>query len=213
MKRRTWLRLFATFLIASFKQVEIRLFNIAQGDDATSTSTPSNEDVDYFLGSNARWLINRRQGVVSAWKLDEARPLWSRDGVVFRLPKRTNGAAQNLQPIQDQPFRHAVEFFGRVYFLLDDSARQTPSAAKRPRERGDNLLISLDLRAQGRLVWARRAQEFARFFSNAPAALSFLDKIAALDNDELLIQIKSDFETKLFVLDAADGTLRRLIND
>ena len=189
------------------------MFNIAQGDDATSTSTPSNEDVDYFLGSNARWLINRRQGVVSAWKLDEAQPLWSRDGVVFRLPKRTNGAAQNLQQIQDQPFRHAVEFFGRVYFLLDDSARQNPSAAKRPRERGDNLLISLDLRAQGRLVWARRAQEFARFFSNAPAALCFLDKIAALDNDELLIQIKSDFETKLFVLDAADGTLRRLIND
>ena len=160
------------------------------------------------VSSNARWFVDKRHGVISAWSLVDAAPLWSSNGVVYRALGSANSAVKELtQP--EAPSVPATEIFGRVYFFLNDVAarRALPSASASVRQ--DDLLIALDPYAQGRLVWKRRAQDFAPFFpSYDKRALGFVGDVQPLPNDELLVQVAAERETKRFALNAATGEPR-----
>ena len=179
-------------------------------NDNESQHSTSNDKFDYYVGSNARWLVDRERGVVSAWSLKEEIPLWSRDGVVYRATPIANVATQEIKN-QDHLFSSpATEIFGRVYFLLDDVAHSSRSESLRPSlTRRDDLLIALDRQAQGRLVWERRAQDFIPFFPKN-ARLRFLNDIKATANDELLVYIQAENTIKGFALNAATGEPRPL---
>ena len=169
-------------------------------EDATSYS---------YVGSNARWLVDRKRGIVSAWSLEEASPLWSLDGVVYRISPNANHAIP-ITKISEKVFPpSAWEIFGRVYFLLDDVA-DSRSFHKTPTRR-DALLIAIDPNAQGRLVWECRAQDFAPFFpKNARGRLRFIDNVNSSPRDELVVLVQGEKEIKRFALDAATGTPRLL---
>ena len=101
------------------------------------------------------------------------------------------------------------EIFGRVYLFLDDitglSDNEPPPSLKK------NLLIALDPRAQGRLVWRRRAEDFALFFAPQERnVLCFRNEVVPLPNDELLVQVQGKRKVKRFALDAATGAFRLL---
>ena len=166
-------------------------------DDATA---------EYYVGSNARWRLDRRHGVISAWSLEKPFPLWSQDGVVFRSRPQVKGVVKEVARKEKSAISPATEIFHRVYFFLDDVARKD---ARSP-ERRDDLLIALDPNAQGRLVWKRNAQDFAHFFSEDAGALRFLDEIQPAPNDQLLVSVQGQDEVRRFTLDAATGVPRLL---
>lgn len=178
--------------------------------DSEPQFSANNAKFDYYAGSNARWFVDRERGVVSAWSLKEALPLWSRDGIVYRAAPTANIATQEIKS-RDNLFRSpAPEIFGRVYFFLDDVACPSRSeTSRRPQIQRDNLLIALDPQAQGRLVWERRAQDFAPFFPKN-ARLRFINDIKALPNDELLVRLQAENSSKVFALNAATGEARPL---
>lgn len=206
MQRRAFLFTFATLLVSTLKKNDASssALVVPTNDVASSLSTDERDFV-CFVGSNARWLVDRRQGVVSAWRLNEARPLWSQDGVVFRVCRRPSDAFERFKSVEPSRYRQATEIFGRVYFLLDDAPADSDD------ERRDTLLVALDPRAQGRLVWRRRAQEFAPFFPAAPPrSLYFAADVEAAPNDELLVKIQAGDRVNRFALDAANGAFRSL---
>lgn len=173
---------------------------VAQEADEASRDDASR--FDYYVGADARWLVDRRDNVVSAWSLQEDRPLWSRDGVVFRENKRPTDVIASFKKISAEP-KPATEIFGRVYFFLNLQAPQNDERNVRRNE----LLVALDPRAQGRLVWKLRAPDFAFLFSPDVSSLQFLDAIAPLPNDRLLIVVQGDGETRSIEIDAATGAL------
>lgn len=165
----------------------------------TCNDTTSNNLILY-ADKQARWLADLRLGVVSAWDVERDIPLWSRDGVVFRVAQRPNDAISDLRAATRQKPLPTLTIFGRVYFFLNDA------------------LIALDPSAQGRLVWRRNAVDFASFFdapNNASPLLraddalpSLVPKIRPAPNDRLLIQARRGQETKSFLIDAASGEFR-----
>ena len=182
---------------------------VAQSVGDRVVVTKENARFLLYLGSNARWLVDRRHGVVSAWALEEERPLWSSSGVVFRLNPASNRDIQNAANLKFSTPRPTTEIFGRVYLFLDDitglSDNETPPSLRK------NLLIALDPRAQGRLVWRRRAEDFALFFAPQERnVLRFRNEVVPLPNDELLVRIQGESEAKRFALDAATGAFRLL---
>lgn len=188
-------------VIAQTASVDLSRFH-----EQTAT-TNKNATYDYFVGSNARWIIDRLHGAVLAWDREKNTPLWSQDGVVYRTQPLINHVSEEVVFPAETLASQAPEIFGRVYFFLD--ARRTPKEAQ-PCFRRDNLLIALDVKAQGRLVWQVDVQDFASFFPpNERRALRFLNEIRAASNDALLIQIQSEQEIKPFLLDAATGRLVR----
>lgn len=167
-----------------------------------------NLNLEYYVGSNARWLVDRRLGVISALSLDNASPLWSKDGVVFRAAHTAILSLKEVTPSQNATSRPAIEAFGRVYFFLDAPSLFQDVA---PRFQNNALLVALDSKAQGRLAWKLNVQEFAPFFSPEDRRdLRFLNKIQSTANDELLVSIQSERELKRFALDAATGRPRFL---
>lgn len=178
-----------------------------RGDD----SSVDNERFALFIGSNARWLVDRRLGAITAWDLKRDVPLWTRDGVAYRVARRPNYDISNFSAIVAEPAR---EFFGRVYFLLDAPDAKSASFDDESNvvERRDDLLVALDARAQGRLVWSRRADDFAPFFPPAPKNVRpngrFVSLPQTLPNDLLEVQVELNQEVKRFLLDAADGEPR-----
>jgi hypothetical protein len=183
-----------------------RIAAFASGDNR-SQNINDGANVELFVGSNARWLVDKRRRVVSALSLETETPLWSRNGVVFQANPLATSLSQDVAPAKNGS--PAPEFFGRVYFFLDDDA--TLRFGERPRVFADALLVALDPLAQGRLVWKLRAQDFAPFFpTEARQNLRFLPKIRPLPNDELLVQVLSEKETKHFALNAATGLPRPL---
>lgn len=154
------------------------------------------------------WLVDDSRGYVAALNPNDRQPLWSDDGVVFQHPKRLGRPP--LEPI-DRPHsssdseNRAATAFGRVYFLLDardDSAKLSP-------QKTFDLLIALDLHAQGRLVWTRRADEFQRFFplSNVDARCEFSGPPQPTRNDVVNIEIKRGDFRRVVSLNASDGSV------
>lgn len=199
---------FATCLFASVSEGAAP---VAPRRDAASPPSAAQEDArrfQYYVGANARWIIDLRLNVVSAWDRSLDVPLWSRDGVVFRVFQRPNDVKTDFKAATAQPPVPAPEFFGRVYFFLD------------------GVLVALDPRAQGRLVWKLYVEELTRFFSapknadlNAISGSSpaldqdakspvFLPKLRSLTDDRLLVQTRRGQELKTFVVDAASGEFR-----
>lgn len=168
-----------------------------------------NERFALFIGSNARWLVDRRLGAISAWDLKRDLPLWTRDGVAYRVARRPKYDISSFNAIVAEPAR---EFFGRVYFLLDAPDAKSALDKSNVVEHRDDLLVALDARAQGRLVWSRRADDFAPFFPPAPKNVRlngrFVGLPQTLPNDLLEIQVEFNQEVKRFQLDAADGEPR-----
>lgn len=172
------------------------------------TSATLTTYTELYQGSNARWLANKRYGVISAWKIERFTPLWSKDGVVFRLNPTRNDVFSTLNNAPTTRPVYATEIRKRVYFILDDVARRRVDANNgAPR---DNLLVALDSRAQGRLVWTRRANDFAAFFESDTSALRFAPPLLPLTDDELTIRVQNDQEVKEFAINAADGAFRLL---
>lgn len=202
----------ATSLLSTFNHHASDTLNRVQPPSGYSKSQTPQNNLDQVcrVSSNARWFVDKRHGVVSAWSLVDNAPLWSSNGVVFRVSNSKTNAVKELTKL-DIPTIPATEIFGRVYFFLNDvSARRALSSAP-ANFRQDNLLIALDPNAQGRLVWKRRAQDFAPFFPSCDKrALGFVDDIQILPNDELLIQVAAEGETKRFALNAATGEPRLL---
>lgn len=160
--------------------------------------------IELYQNADARWLINRRHGVISVWNLKDAAPLWSNDGVVFRLTPSRNNVVSILSATDAAPSKSATEINGRVYFFLDDVRRRR--VAEKATVRRNDLLVALDSRAQGRLVWTRRAKDFAPFFTSDASSLRFDSPIAPIANDKLTIRVRNDQEVKEFAIDAADGS-------
>lgn len=164
--------------------------------------------IEQYRGSNARWLVDRRRGSISAWELERPVPLWSNNGVVFRSTPQVTDVFSTFYNNAFQEAPLATEIFGRVYFFLDDvSQRSVPSESY---ARRDVLLVALDPQAQGRLVWTRRAKDFASFFNADASSLRFAPRLASLSNDKLAVQVFSDREIKEFAINAADGSFRSL---
>ena len=164
--------------------------------------------VDCYISSNARWQVDRRRGIVSAWDLERPLPLWSQDGVVFRLSPLSNEAISELNTTSAIP---ATEIFGRVYFFLNASAPRRENEKAESFRRQNDALLALDPRAQGRLVWICRAQDFASFFAPDAGALHFVPRVEILSNDELLIVVQSERQNaRSFAVDAATGIFRPL---
>lgn len=184
-------------------------YAVAQNGGERVVATDENERFSLYVGSNARWLVDRLQGSVSAWSLREDRPLWSPSGVVLRLKPSSYREIQSITELNSSIKRPTTEIFERVYFFLDDVTRlsvneNSPSLKK-------NQLIALDPRAQGRLVWRRRAEDFALFFAPQERnVLRFRNEVVPLPNDELLVRIQGESEAKRFALDAATGAFRLL---
>lgn len=196
----------------------LRLFFLALtvasplADAATYASTPYDKTpyVENYVGSNARWQVDRRHGVVSAWELERPLPLWSQDGVVFRLSPLANDAKFTLAPTADAPVP-ATEIFARVYFFLDAPSQRREHDADAPFTRRNDLLLALDPRSQGRLAWICRAQDFAVFFKPNQEPPQFVPRVESLPNDELLVVVETASEGgKRFAVDAATGTFRPL---
>lgn len=195
---------FTVCLLAAtpFSDSPSRLASSAQDDVASQRkrNLPNADDFELYVDKRARWLVDLRLGVVSAWELERDVPLWSRDGVVFRVAQRPTDVISDLNAASRRKPRPTFEIFGRVYFFVNDA------------------LVALDPRAQGRLVWKRNAADFAPFFAgprNAPSAgraddvsPSFIPKIASTLNDRLLVQARRGQETKSFIIDAASGEFR-----
>lgn len=171
------------------------------GEPPRAVAEPKRLDYALYLGKNARWLVDLRLNIVSAWALERDVPLWSRDGVVFRAKDRPNDVVADFATASKRPTAPAIEIFGRVYFFLNDA------------------LVALDPNAQGRLVWRRNAQDFARFFAATPplrdansnadnAKPSLIPEIRSLSGDRLLIEARFRQETLSFILDAASGDFR-----
>lgn len=190
------------FTATPFSEAPTRLISFAQDDDATrqKRDVSNANDFEIYVDKQARWLVDLRLGVVSAWELERDVPLWSRDGVVFRVAQRPTDAISDLYVATKAKPRPTREIFNRVYFFVND------------------VLIALDPRAQGRLVWKRNAADFAPFFAvsnNAPllqladdVAPSFIPQIYPTFNDRLLIQARRGQEIKSFTIDAASGEFR-----
>lgn len=179
--------------------------------DAEPPIVDQNANSRYYVSSNARWNVDKERGVVSAWALKEERPLWSRDGVVYKTSPRANVAISEINVADHAIPSPALEIFGRVYFLLDDVDDSRSFNKNRSQPRPDALLIALDPNAQGRLVWERRAQDFAPFFpKNARGRLRFIDNVNSSPRDELVVLVQGEKEIKRFALDAATGTPRLL---
>lgn len=198
MKRRLRLSLIALAVASPF------------ADAAAYASTPYEPKsyVENYVGSNARWQVDRRRGIVSAWNLERALPLWSQNGVVFRSSPLANDANSTLV-LTSAPSVPATEIFGRVYFFLNAPSQRRENAPDAPFIRRDDLLLALDPRSQGRLAWIRRAQDFVIFFESKSEALEFGSQLEPLPNDELLVVVKSAFEgAKRFAVDAATGIFR-----
>lgn len=202
MKRR--LRLF--FIASVFAASPIyrdAVSNLIFADQRNGATTHRSADyIDLYVGSNARWQIDRLRGVVSVWELERPLPLWSRDGVVYRS---ANSATSYVSTLTPQPTAPATEIFGRVYFFLNDAKGGRAANRSSSFVRRDDLLLALDLRAQGRLVWALRAQDFTCFF--APnASLQFVPRLEILPNDKLLVTVRNERqENQRFIVDAATG--------
>lgn len=181
----------ATCLLASFNEAPYFFDSPTRADAASQRSSDADnaDDFKLYVGQEARWLVDLRLGVVSAWELERDVPLWSRDGVVFRVERRPNDVFADFKRASSQTPRAATEIFGRVYFFLDD------------------ILVALDPRAEGRLVWKRTADDFARFFSapNSDDATFLVPKIDSTSNDRLLIEARRGQESKRFIIDAASG--------
>lgn len=176
--------------------------SFAQGVDATRQEDDAitQNKLILYADRQARWLVDLRLGAVSVWDVERDVPLWSRDGVVFRVARRPNDALSDLRAAARQKPLPTLTIFGRVYFFLND------------------VLIALDPRAQGRLVWRLNADDFAAFF-DAPnnespllraddVSLSFVPNIRPAPNDRLLIQTRRGQDTKFFLIDAASGEFR-----
>lgn len=210
MKRRLRFCFLALALATPFSRYATRPAPADDKENAAS-SCVSVSYVDYYVGSNARWIVDRQEGSVSAWERERPVPLWSSDGVVFRLSSRRNAAPVRLSATSSaDSFAPTTEFFGRAYFFLNDAPRSRSENALSPFVRRDDLLLALDLRAQGRLVWKRRARDFADFFASDVSSLRFLPRLEILSNDKLLAFVQGDQEVKRFAIDAADGTFRLL---
>lgn len=189
----------ATCLLTPLCESTTRSASLAQ--DSPAASPPASADANpndfkYYIGRQERWLVDLRLGVVSAWELERDAPLWSRDGVVFRVAQRPNDVFSDFKVASMQTPEPVVEIFGRVYFFLNDA------------------LVALDPRAHGRLVWKRNAADFAPFFAahdNAP--LVFTPKISPLSKDRLLIQARRGQDVKFFIVDAAYGEFRLAFPD
>lgn len=182
----------------------------AEEDAADGSRDVSSSYLDFYVGSNARWLVDRQTGTVAAWELKRPLPLWSSDGVVYRQATRRTNVVEGLTSLRDVEPSPTIESFGRVYFFLNDVSRRRSTSAPASFVRRDDLLLAIDLEAQGRLVWARRADDFARFFPPDVSSLCFLPQLKPLPNDELLVFVQGDQETKCFAVDAAAGTARLL---
>lgn len=182
---------------------------VAQNGGERVVATDENTRFSLYVGSNARWLVDRRQGAVSAWSLEEDRPLWSPSGVVLRLKPSSNRETPSITELNSSIKRPTTEIFERVYFFLNDVTEF--SVNENSRSSKNNLLVALDPRAQGRLVWRRRAEDFVPFFARQEGSvLRFLNELAPLSNDELLVQVQGEREVKRFALDAATGAVRLL---
>ena len=161
-----------------------------------------------YVGSNARWFVDRESGVISALSLDALSPLWSKDGVVFRAVPSTNYPITEAASPSSADVSPAMELAGRVYFILDIPPHKEQNGFS---VRRDALLVALDAKAQGRLVWKLKVRDFAPFFSqNLRGELRFTSKIQAATNDKILVQVLSDREVKRFAIDAATGETRLL---
>ncbi len=210
MKRSLRLGFIALALATPFSRYEARPAPDVDEESAVLSPCVSVAYVDYYVGSNARWIVDRQNGSVSAWELNRPLPLWSNDGVVFRLSSRRNVAPSRLSATSADSFAPTTEFFGRAYFFLNDASHVPSEGAASPFVRRDDLLLALDLRAQGRLVWKLRARDFARFFASDVSSLQFLPQLEPLPNDELLAVVQGDRNIKRFAISAADGTPRLL---
>ena len=165
-------------------------------------------NLEYYVGSNVRWLVDRRSGVISAQSLDAASPLWSKDGIVFRATHCEPIPIKEVTLSLETPSRPAAEAFGRVYFFLDAPSRPNDVAS---RARYNALLVALDAKAQGRLAWKLNAQDFAPFFPpKERRELRFIDQLQSTANDELIIFVQSERKLNRFALDAATGRPRFL---
>lgn len=187
----------ASCLLASFSESQARLTFANVNNDSESheqKEDATSQKFNYYIGKNARWLVDLQLNVISAWELERDVPLWSRDGVVFRVFQRPNNAISDFNKASTQSPLPATEIFGRVYFFLNDD------------------LIALDSRAQGRLVWRRNIKEFIPFFTSFNPTLAdapvFIPEIFPLNSDRLLIQTRRGQETQCFILDAASGEFR-----
>lgn len=200
---------FAVCLFTStpFNESSTRSLSFAQEVAATPQTRDADNAENYLLyrDKRARWLVDLRLGVVSAWEIERDVPLWSRDGVVFRVAQRPDDVISRLRVAARQTPLPTLEIFGRAYFFLND------------------VLVALDPRAQGRLVWRRNIADFASFFAapnnastlrrDADVSPSFVPKIRPLSNDRLLIQTRRGQETKFFLIDAASGEFRLALPD
>lgn len=206
MKRRLRRYSFTISLIAALANSSPYLV-FASTNERVADAKPSDVESQYSVcvGTNARWIVDRRHGVVYAVSLETDRPLWSRDGVVFRLTtKRPTLDFSNLNNVSAATRRNGEEIAGRVYLLLDDI-----TSSKKDLQR-DALLIALDPRAQGRVVWELRAKEFAFAFPGDESQPAFTRRIEALGGDELIIQIQTANACRNFAVDAATGSPRPL---
>ena len=189
----------ATCLLAPLCESPTRSASFAQDFPAATRPTfadSKTDDFKYYVGRQERWLVDLRLGVVSAWELERDVPLWSRDGVVFRVAQRPNDVISDFKLASRQKAEPAVEIFGRVYFFLNDG------------------LVALDPRAQGRLVWKRNAADVAPFFdARDDAPFFFTPKISPLSKDRPLIQARLGQDAKFFIVDAASGEFRLAFPD
>jgi len=189
----------ATCLLAPLCESPTRSASFAQDFPAATRATVADskaDDFKYYVGRRERWLVDLRYGVISAWELERDVPLWSRDGVAFRVAQRPNDVISDFKTASLQKAAPLVEIFGRVYFFLND------------------VLVALDPRAQGRLVWKRNAADFAPFFAaRDDAPLVFTPKISPLSKDRLLIQARLGQDAKFFIVDAASGEFRLAFPD
>lgn len=171
------------------------------------------DQIETFVGSNARWIVDRQRGAISAWELTRNAPLWTRDGTVYRTFERPKHDVALLTSNALNGAKPACEFFGRVYFLLDaiEDSRVTRFFSTRC-VKNDDLLVVLDTRNQGRLVWSRRADDFAPFFSsrlkNKDSRCRFVGLPRSFDNDFIKIQVQREQEVNFFLIDAASGETR-----
>ena len=213
MKISTAFLFITTPLLASFNQHPSITSRVAaeENEPPAISSLVADAPLDYYVGSNACWRVDRQRGVISALSLIDGSPLWSSDGVVYRSFPSKNDVIQEIPSQNASPFP-AAEIFGRVYFFLDDVAAR-PAFPQTRNVRRDDLLVALDSNAQGRLVWKRRVRDFAPFFpADERRALRFLNDVKPALNDKLVVQIKSEREVKRFALDAATGEARLLEN-
>ena len=207
-KRRIQKTILTTSLFATFSALPLTWSLSVATTISDEAATPRNDDAYAgYVGSNARWLVDKRHGVVYAWELEENRPLWSSDGVVFRASPYKSDAYGKTARLPET-FDNATEIFGRLYFLLDEIDSRSLNNEV-PNARRDQLLVALAPKEQGRLVWRRRAQDFAPFFTSQ-TNLRFTNGITPLPNDELLVKVQAENETIPFALNAATGEARRL---